>query len=255
MAVTVSMAHPAVDAAWHRSSEVGVRMRSPKLGVEEDLISDFLEDFQMKIPRGTIATVFREPWLECGCPDIVIVIWKPNLTKTWCSAREPLSNEDFKILQYLHWTDTNDFDSIISRFGNRASKSISKLVDANLVLRQKKGLKPRTLNISFAIERILAVEAKVSSWRSALDQAIRNHWFATDSCVLWPTSAQSNAFECAATEADVDILTLDEPEYNFQDKSVLRYPKSYASWQFNEWVWRRHLISNEYNTEVAHDES
>jgi hypothetical protein len=52
-------------------SEMTARsFRSKRVGPELDLIEDFLQKSNFQVPRGCNITIFREPRIESGFPDL-----------------------------------------------------------------------------------------------------------------------------------------------------------------------------------------
>lgn len=89
-----------VDA--HLSSRTpGLSFRKGKDGPEQKLLDWFLEQDIISVPRGHKVTVFREPRLPSGFPDLVIVIWKESVARQWTSARASLTASDLRVMHFL----------------------------------------------------------------------------------------------------------------------------------------------------------
>jgi hypothetical protein len=93
------------------------------------------------------------------------------------------------------------------------------------------------LSQSYAVRSIVAVEAKMSKWRSALDQARLNTWFASESYVLLPAIPGSKDFVALAGAAEVGVIIRDRGVPEGLGTTVTATPLSYASWAFNQWIW------------------
>jgi hypothetical protein len=93
----------------------------------------------------------------------------------------------------------------------------------------------RSLSKTFAIRRIVAIEAKVNEWRAALDQAFVNTWFTPESYVLVPVIPRGADLLETALRQGVGVLSKERP--NLEPRPAM-HPTSYASWLFNEWSWR-----------------
>ncbi len=93
----------------------------------------------------------------------------------------------------------------------------------------------RSLRSCFAVQRIIAIEAKIDNWRRALRQAAMNLWFASSSFVLLPPSRKTDEVESHAEQLGVKIWTHGST-FSVTGSNV--GPRSYASWLFNEWAWR-----------------
>ena len=81
------------DSAHRSRLDASFRRKRP--GPELDLIESFLRAMPLHIPRGCQATVFREPQLESGFPDLVIVVWRVATTREWRPARIALQLKIF----------------------------------------------------------------------------------------------------------------------------------------------------------------
>ncbi len=94
----------------------------------------------------------------------------------------------------------------------------------------------------FAVERLVAVEAKVGKWAEALKQAVLNTWFASESYLLLPRMTNGELSK-AASERGIGIWSQDKgPEWlGLPALEEANLPRSYGSWLFNEWAWRRAL--------------
>jgi len=176
-----------------------------------------------------------EPKLEGCYPDIVMVAWRPSVTALWRPERENLESHDFRVLQHLVHCRKQHIDDLISLFGSSVHKRLDKLYIAGLVSKTKTLWRARPLSTIFASVAIVAVEAKISDWNAAVRQAFLNTWFASASYVLVPGSRTQPELKSSASAHGVGILTSDSPlRFNRNRMN----PRSYASWQLNEWAWR-----------------
>ena len=108
-----------------------------------------------------------------------------------------------------------------------------------LFARHRIGGKLRALRDVFAVRRLIAIEAKVIDWQDGLQQAFQNVWFASESYLLLPRLPQSSILIEKANHFGVGLRVmgqaLDSSELRSRQANI---PRSYASWLFNEWVWR-----------------
>jgi hypothetical protein len=113
------------------------------------------------------------------------------------------------------------------------------LLDAELV-DDKEGLwEAKPLEEIFAIERLIAIEAKMKNWQEGLQQAFHNTWFASESYLLLPDVPNTSDLMQQAASFGVGLLTACcSPVQSKLPAKVGRLPKSYASWLFNEWTWQ-----------------
>jgi hypothetical protein len=220
------------------ASAIGASFRRQRPGPERELIEWFLDELPFRIPHGSRATVFCEPRLESGFPDLVAVVWNVRTTLQWNDARADISRNDLRLVHYIHQVGQCDFDHLCSVFSRGASGSIERLEAAEMIRRVRGSWTTRALSHSFAARRIIAVEAKVNEWAAALEQAVLNTWFASESYVLVPHVPRGNRLVDAAKSLGIGIWSQsDEPKAS-PPTPCEHLPRSYASWLFNEWAWR-----------------
>lgn len=219
------------------NSDLGARFRRTRPGPELDLIDSFLRAMPLHIPRGCRATVFREPRLESGFPDLVIVVWREEVTRGWRSEREFLEARDLRLMHFLHHTRRAREDELVACFGRRATGSIKRLFDAAMIRPVGTSWTPCSLRSSFAASKIIAVEAKIDKWTEVLNQAHLNTWFASKSYVLVP-KPPSGPQLAAARRLGIGVCSLNDREVREVASESTRLPRSYASWVLNDWAWR-----------------
>ncbi len=218
-------------------SGLGARCRRSRPGPELDLVESFLSAMPLHVPRGCRATVFREPRLESGFPDLVIVVWREDVTLAWGPERESLGAYDLRLMHFLHHIRRASEDELVGWFGRRASASIERLYDAEMIRLVGSSWTPCAFRRSFAASKIIAVEAKVGKWNEVLNQALLNTWFASKSYVLVP-NLPSEPRLAAARRVGIGICSLDNHQVREIASESTRLPRSYASWMFNDWAWR-----------------
>jgi hypothetical protein len=225
-----------VDA--HRSpSTPGLSFRRLKAGPEQDLLDWFLERDLVRVPRGHNVTVFREPRLPSGFPDLVIVIWKDSVARQWNSGRAALTPSDLRLMHFLGNEGSKSTEQLRVFFSAAVERQLERLAEAAMVRSVYGCWQARSLNATFAASHIIAVEAKISEWRAALDQAHLNTWFASESCVLVPRVPRDSGLLREAGELGVRVLAKESDCWDIQDRSRSK-PRSYVSWLFNDWAWR-----------------
>jgi hypothetical protein len=216
---------------------LSARFRRARQGPELKLVEAFLRAMPLHIPRGCRATVFREPCLESGCPDLVIVVWREEVTLGWRPEREFLGPQDLRLMHFLHHTRCASEARLAEWFGRRATSSIKRLHDAAMIRPVGASWAPCALRRSFAASKIIAIEAKVGKWSKVLHQAVLNTWFASKSYVLVP-DAPSQPQLAAAQRLGIGVCSLEECEVREVESESTPLPRSYASWMLNEWAWR-----------------
>ena len=214
--------------------------RTSTEGPELDVVRAFLERGIGKGRPDTQVSVFCEPLLESGYPDIVVVHWRRSRAKSWPAARSDLTPDDVKLLQFLaaaRGVLRADLSPGASP-GPRA-RSLDRLAAADVVTISRRWIRCRPLHEIFAVSRIIALEAKISDWRKGLRQAFLNTWFASESFLLLPRVPERSQVMTEAESAGVGVVDvaqrLTAPHLAARRE---RLPRSYASWLFNEWAWR-----------------
>ena len=220
------------------NSDIGARFRRTRPGPELDLVESFLLAMPLYIPHGCRATVFREPRLESGFPDLVIVVWREEVTREWRSERVYLEAHDLRLVHFLHHTRRARKDEIVAVFGRCATESIDRLHCAAMIRQVGLSWTPCALRRSFAASKIIAVEAKVGKWTKVLNQALLNTWFASKSYVLVP-NLPSEPQLAVARRLGIGVCSLDDHrKVQEVDSESMSLPRSYASWMLNDWAWR-----------------
>ena len=206
-------------------------------GPELELVESFLRVMPLHIPRGCRATVFREPRLESGYPDLIIVVWREEVTLNWRPERESLETQDLRLMHFLHHTRRSNKDELVEWFGRRATASIERLRTAAMIRPVGSSWVPCALRHCFAAAKIIAVEAKVARWAEVLNQALLNTWFASKSYVLVP-NRPSGPQLAAARRLGIGICSLYDGEVREVASKSTPLPRSYASWMLDDWAWR-----------------
>ena len=221
-----------------RVSAVGASFRRQRPGPERELIEWFLDRPPFRLRQGCRTTIFCEPRLESGFPDLVVVLWNTRAAESWRDARTEVSRNDLRLMHYMHQVGQCDFDHLCSVFGRGARSSIERLEAADMIRRVRDRWTTRALSHSFAARRIIAIEAKVNEWPAALEQAVLNTWFASESYVLVPHVPRGNRLLDAAKSLGIGIWARSDDLEVIPPGRPEHLPRSYASWLFNEWAWR-----------------
>jgi hypothetical protein len=167
-------------------NDIGVKFRKSQSGPEEELVQLFLKKLKFKLNSGLSVTYFKEPRLESGFPDIVGVIWHRATAEKWNDCRKLLKNFDLRLMHYLSQHGTANIEFLEQLFGKRVKDSVDKLEASDMVRYKGTKVSSRPLSKLYATRHIFAIEAKISEWQVALNQASLNRWFATSSYVLLP---------------------------------------------------------------------
>jgi hypothetical protein len=81
--------------------DFGAAFRPSRPGPEQELVEEFLDEEPFLTPEGYHATIFCEPRIESGFPDLVIVLWDKSVTEKWVPKRAKLQRLDIQLMHYL----------------------------------------------------------------------------------------------------------------------------------------------------------
>ncbi len=223
-----------------RSSEIqGFRNRRTPNGPEAQLVESFLSALPISQQKGCHTTVFQEPKLQSGFPDIVAVSWQKSTTLKWNKERAFLSNEDVRVAHLLTVHGPQSEERLEYFFQRRIWDHLEKLSNMGIVSKRNGVWHASALRKNFAVRRIISFEAKMAKWAKAIEQASLNRWFASESYVLLPRIPKTRRPFNEALKAGVGIWVAGELRPTLKPSSdSAPQPVSYASWLFNEWAWR-----------------
>jgi hypothetical protein len=211
--------------------------RRPTRGPEYDLAVAFAERCLPSAPPGQQLEVFLEPRLPSGFPDVVAVYWSER-----AAARAPdadLALNDIRLLHHLSDVGSADRAALEMLFGPSLRRSLMTLIEAGFVSATARTYKAAPLRETFAVTRLVSIEAKVRDWQRGLRQATINTWFASESYLLLGRLPNDPRLSEVASREGIGVLTPDNPLENpvirAQEDSL---PKSYAAWLFNLWACR-----------------
>lgn len=217
----------------------GASFRKPQDGPENDLVRWFLAAFPVEVPRGCTMTVFKEPRLESGFPDLVLVQWREARTADWRPERLKLGAKDIRVLHALWCAGPATGHDLSASLAMETRPSLERLLDAGVACYSVGRWKTRPLKKIFAVRRIIAIEAKTEDIQGGLQQALLNTWFASASYLLTPHVPRPSGTADRATAFGVGLWS--QKAGIVQRPNAAPVPRSYASWLFNEWVWRARL--------------
>lgn len=214
--------------------------RQPTAGPELDIVHQYCLEHLTDLGEGDAVSVFLEPKLDSGFPDIVVVFWDQTVAQRWPHERRDLLPQDLPIIHYVNMADSMPVSMLVKRFGARkASDIMLRLSDAQVVEVRTDGLYRKPVEEVYAVKRLVAIEAKVRDWSKGLEQAFQNTWFASESYLLLGVLPQrGNLAECAK-KLGVGVLHKEQSLFKPYLKSTIgKLPISHASWLFNEWAWK-----------------
>jgi hypothetical protein len=208
-------------------------------GPEDRLVTSFLPQFiaQFQLPSDCCLTIFQEPRLASGLPDLVAVVWNRHVVNRWPSSIGTVRPDDLRIAHLLV-TQGAQSETQLRGFGFHSPTASLRRLEASETIRlQNNRWNIAPLDDCFAVRKIVSIEAKVGAWKSVLDQALANQWFASESCVLIPDSLYSEDRRKEAGRWGIGVWVQGEskPEQR-SEPNLTSQPLSYASWLFNHWI-------------------
>ena len=215
----------------------GAVFRRARPGPELDLVESFIPSMPLLHAPDSRVTVLREPGIESGFPDLVIVVWRYGRTAEWGDARMALVPEDLRLMQFVHQSRRVSHADVVEHFGGRrGGAAIERLHDAGMVRQVGRAWMACALERSFAATKIIAVEAKIGKWTDVLNQARLNTWFASKSYVLVPRVSERQIAD--AQRFGIGVLSPNEGGVDEWPSASAPLPRSYASWVMNDLAWR-----------------
>ena len=227
--------------------DIGVRFRQSRGGPEEQLISLFLERFNVRVANGSRITFFKEPRIESGSPDLVGVIWHAPTTGKWNEARLSVKQSDIRLMHYLTKSGPSERSFLKALFGSWLDDALGRLEAAEMIRVSRSVVTPFALSKLYAARHIFAIEAKMANWSVGLTQAFLNRWFATSSYILVPRVPARGRVISRAESYGVGVWSFDHGIFPLDRRSDDRTPISYGSWLFNEWAWRASISSKPHH--------
>ena len=219
------------------SAPEGVVFRRTLPGPELELVERFIAAMPLVHAPDSRVTVLREPGLESGYPDLVIVVWRDARTADWGESRMALVSDDLRLMHYIYQRRRAAHSELEGHFGSRfARSSTDRLHAAGLVRAAGRAWFPCALERAFAATKIIAVEAKIGKWTDVLNQARLNTWFASRSYVLVPRVSEDQVRN--AQRLGIGVLSPERDGFREWGGSTAQLPRSYASWVVNDMAWR-----------------
>ena len=221
------------------SDGLGLRFRAAMSGPEQVLVEAFLEAAKTRLAPGRSLTVFAQPAIETGFPDLVAVVWRSETARGWSAERERLRAMDLRLLHLLSTNGALELAFLRALFQRGLHGMLARLEEAGVVAVGKSKCRARSSSSIFAVDRIIAVEAKVSATQRALEQAGANTWYSSESHALLPRPRAGERMKRMASALGVGVIGFENDRVaQVHDAAIRAVPLSYGSWLFNEWTWR-----------------
>jgi predicted transcriptional regulator len=229
----------------HSLPEIGYVARTTTKGDEFDMVSQYIEYTVKKYEplKKKKAAIFIEPQIDTGYPDIVIVEYLDPFDGLWDGNRNKLSAIDLKILfqiQTQRNVSINNLSEMLGFSSAEIKRSIHRLSKCGLIYLSKTQEHVRNVRLhSYChINKIIAIEAKIDKWSEAIRQAAKNIWFSTESFILMNKDNCNDVIIQKCKEQGVGIILVNGKVKKILDSEHRKFPVSYTSIQFNEWIQR-----------------
>lgn len=224
-------------------SSKNIKSRKILKGPESDLVDSFLNNYQNLFSEsGYELSILIEPFMEIGYPDIVAVSWDKQVFKNFNEKRLGINKLDIKLLNHLSLNNNKTPFDLSRELGfdvKTIGSSLSRLEQADLVWEGRSEFHAKPLGDIFAPKKVIAIEAKISNWKDAFQQAQLNHWFSSESYVLFPgLEAREELLECSRNSRVGLFMGLKGNFNKLTGFSENEIPRSYGSWYLNELLYR-----------------
>lgn len=225
--------------------QIGYIARTFTKGEEFDMVNKYIEHVLKKyknLKKKNVA-IFIEPQIDTGYPDIVIVEYYDCSLNFWNENRSKLSSNDFKILFQIQTQKNSSISGLCELLGfskAEIKKSVTRLSQCNLIHLSKNNESIRNVQLHnyCHIGKIISIEAKIDKWSAAILQASQNIWFSTESYVLMNKSSCNPLIIQKCKEQGIGIILVNGKVQKILDSDCRKFPVSYSSLQFNEWIQR-----------------
>ena len=224
---------------------LGINSRPITYGEEFDMVKSFIDykknSFKEKENRQL--AIFLETKINDSYPDVIFAEFNPLLYKDWNYNRNRLSNNDLKVLFYIHRNHKVLSQTIAQELSIHYKTligSIEALLDADIINRKDGFWVVKNPHSVFGVKKIEAVEAKISKWDRVLQQALINQTFASESFVLSKRKKQPDEKVVKRiTDFGIGIYLYNSSCFSCISKAKnASFPLSYNSIFLNECIGR-----------------
>lgn len=230
---------------YNNYSSLGINSRPITEGEEFNMVKQFI-DFKKESFKPTSSknlAVFIETKINGAYPDVVFAEYNPCNFERWSASRNNLSTADLKILHFIYSRRNVTSQRLIKELSIQYKTlltSLDALLDAELIVRKDGYWAISNRSEIFGVERIEAVEAKISKWDMVMQQAIVNKAFASESFVLSKRKRVPDSEIVKRMSAfGIGIYLYDSEHFScFAPALRNRFPSNYNSIYLNECIGR-----------------
>jgi len=208
-------------------------------GPESDFVLDFLYNLDTVNANGLSESIFIEYRLENSTPDVIVVQWDPKITKLWASSRAHLKNVDYRLIHLLYVRGALSTQQLTLFFPTKLSSMLKRLSQAEIVVEHDQTWQLNSLDSIFAVRKIVSIEAKLSNSMRAVEQALLNTLFSSESYVLTKSVNPLKKSIKAAHDRGVGVWSYSNGRLNeLVDAKEQTLPQSHVSWMLNDMAWQ-----------------
>lgn len=226
-------------------SELGILSRPITKGQEFDMVLEFI-DFKKETFKTTDhkqLAIFIETKINDAYPDVIFVEYDPAKYEKWNANRNKLTTADLKLLYYIYSKRKIVSSRAIKELSIQYKTflgSLEALIDAELIDRIDGYWAIPNRRDVFGVKRIEAVEAKISKWDKAIQQAIVNKSFASESFVLSKRKRIPDATVVDRMNSfGIGIYLYDSNQFScYSPACHNKFPSNYNSLYLNECIGR-----------------
>jgi predicted transcriptional regulator len=226
-------------------SFLGIRSRAITVGPEFSMVKEFIEykKHAFKETSDNSLAIFIETQVGSAYPDILFAEYNPLRYRRWNHQRNNLSLKDLQVLYYIYNRGKATFQEIqqgLSSKSRQISHSLEALRDAELIDQVEQNWEIIDRNALFGISRLEAIEAKIGNWEVAMQQAILNRNFASESSILSKRKKVPDlSINQRITSFGIGIYLYNETDISRHAKPVSnRFPMNHYSVYLSECIGR-----------------
>ncbi len=228
---------------YNNYSSLGIVSRPITYGEEFEMVQQFIDykKNSFKEKSNKQLAIFIETKINDAYPDVIFAEYDPFKYENWNQSRNKLSTPDLKLLHYLYMNKGVTSQKIVSDLSihyKTLLQSLEALMDAGLIIRSNEVWDIRERDNLFGVNKIEAVEAKISKWDSVMQQAIINKSFASESFVLSKCKREPNDdIVKRISSFGIGIYLFDNSNFSRIARAKRnRFPSNYNSVYLNECI-------------------
>lgn len=224
--------------------DINYKSRKPTVGPELELTNQFITSMVKNYKnKNCNLALFIEPKISSGYPDVVIAEYNPKIIDNWTEKRTTLGTSELALLSMLYSNEVVSFQkNINSTYPNNRNilSSIEKLLDCKMIDRKNGQWVLINKHKLFTISKLIAIEAKINNWQTALTQAMLNIGYANQSFILSNVKNPKESTIEMIKEHGIGIYNIQEEQAKLISEAK-KFPmaNNKTVWQFNEWIGRK----------------